>query len=39
MQTNKLKYVIIIPIITDIQVGFEFKDQNLEFLNQSIPLI
>lgn len=23
-----------IPIITDIQTGYEFKDKNLEFLNQ-----
>ena len=25
---------MIIPILTDTQVGFEFKDRNLEFLNQ-----
>ena len=28
-----------IPIITDRKVGFEFKDRNLEFLDQPISFI
>lgn len=28
-----------IPIITDAQTGYEFKDRNLEFLNQPITFI
>ena len=33
------KYVIIIPIITDREVGYEFKNRNLEFFNQPISFI
>ena len=34
LKRNVLIYVIIVRIITDRKVGFEFKDRNLEFLNQ-----
>ena len=38
-QHYSIKYVIIMSIITDRKVGFEFKDRNLEFLNQPISFI
>lgn len=33
------KYVMAIRIITDRKVGFEFKNRNLEFLNQRIFIL
>ena len=33
------EYVTITSIITDGKVSFEFKDRNLEFLNQPISFI